>query len=45
MEMYACTKNYALFYFAGKCFFIYIYEVITLEKYKKKLCQSLLRRC
>jgi hypothetical protein len=29
-------KNYAVFCFAGKRFFFYIYEVITWENRKKK---------
>ncbi len=45
MEMYACSKKYALFYLAGKRFFLNIYEVITWERLQRKLCQSLLRRC
>jgi hypothetical protein len=32
------AKNYAVFCFAGKSFFLYIYDVITWEKIKKKLC-------
>jgi hypothetical protein len=37
-------KNYAVFYFAAKRFFIYIYHVITWEKIKKRLTIHYLRR-
>jgi len=32
MKLKKKEKNYAVFYFAGKRFFFYIYDVITWEK-------------